>query len=428
MERPLTKNIRPNAEPLSLRQYEQAGGYQALRAALRMTPRKVQELVVQSGLRGRGGAGFSTGQKWSYMPMGADAPRPKYMIVNADEMEPGTFKDRLLLEGDPHQVIEGALISAYAIEARAAYIFLRGEYAVAAARLARAIEEATAAGYVGQPVAGTEFRCDVVLHASAGRYMCGEETGLINALQGLRANPRNKPPHPVQVGLFGKPTVVNNVETVACVVHIVAHGPEWWKSLSRTPDGSGTKLYGVSGRVKRPGLWELPMGTTLREIICEHAGGMQEGLHLRGLLPGGASTAFLLEEHLDTPMDFKGPTRWGSRLGTGTIVVLDHRTCPVGMTLNLTRFFAHESCGWCTPCREGLPWATQMLSAIEHGSGREEDLAILEQLTRDLGPGRTFCALAPGAMEPLASALRDFHIEFRLHVKEACCPFKKQQH
>jgi NADH-quinone oxidoreductase subunit F len=425
MEKPLTQNIRPDAPPFDLVQYEQAGGYEALRAAVKLTPHEVQEKVTRSGLRGQGGAGFPTGQKWSYVPMGPDAPRPRYFVVNADEMEPGTFKDRMLLEGDPHQLIEGAMICGLEIEAEAVYIFLRGEYKLAEARLRRAIAEAREKNYIGKNILGSSRGCELHLHTSAGRYMCGEETGLINALEGRRANPRNKPPHPVAMGLFGRPTVVNNVETVCSIRHIVSRGPEWFKSLARSPDGAGTKIYGASGRVKRPGLWELPMGTPLREILFEHAGGMRDGYRLRGMLPGGASTEFLLEEHLDVPMDFKSLPKVGSRLGTGSVVVLDDRTCPVGMVWNLMHFFARESCGWCTPCREGLPWAAHTLAAIEQGLGQETDLAVLEHLTHSLGPGRTFCALAPGAIEPLASALKYFHTDFLHHIRQRHCPWKR---
>ena len=261
MERPITANIQDDGRAPDLRDYERVGGYGGLRAAVKSSPADIQE-VTRSGLRGRGGAGFHTGQKWGYVPVGKDAPHPKYFILNADEMEPGTFKDRLLLEGDPHQVLEGVLVSAFSIEAQVAYIFLRGEYTEAARRLGKAIAEAREAGYIGRNILGTGWNCEVLLHRSAGRYMCGEETGLINALEGGRANPRSKPPHPVAMGLFGKPTVVNNVETVCCVKHIVQRGAEWFRSLSRSPDGAGTKIFGVSGRVKRPGLWELPMGVT----------------------------------------------------------------------------------------------------------------------------------------------------------------------
>jgi NADH-quinone oxidoreductase subunit F len=423
MERPLTKNMRPGEEPLDLKAYEQVGGYQAVRKALRMAPQEVTELVKASNLRGRGGAGFPTGQKWSFVPMGDDAPRPKYLIANADEMEPGTFKDRLLLEGDPHQLLEGMLISAYAIQAEVAYVFLRWEYTLAAARLTKAIAEAYAGGYLGQNILGSGYRLELHLHVSAGRYMCGEETGLLNALEGKRATPRSKPPFPQTSGLWGKPTIVNNVETLCNLPHIINHGAEWYKGLSRSPDG-GTKIYGVSGRVKRPGAWELPMGTTIREILEDHAGGMRDGYTFRGLLPGGASTDFLVEEHLDVKMDFDAVQQAGSRLGTGTMIVLDDQTCPVGMVHNLEHFFAQESCGWCTPCRDGLPWTAQILQALEDGRGQPKDLQRLGLHTRLLWLGRTFCALAPGAMEPLQSALKYFNDDFERHIRDQRCPWR----
>src|SRR5713101_2700309 len=329
MEKPLTGNFRPDKEAVSLAEYERAGGYQGLRRALAMVPVEVIELVKRSNLRGRGGAGFPTGMKWSFVPMGPSAPHPKYLIANADEMEPGTFKDRLLLEGDPHQLLESMIVSAYAIRADVAYVFLRGEYTVAAERLTRAIAEAYQDNYLGQNILGTGYHLELHLHTSAGRYMCGEETGLLNALEGRRANPRSKPPFPQVSGLWGKPTIVNNVETLCNVSHIVNHGAEWFKGLSQSKD-SGTKLYGASGRVKRPGLWELPMGTPIREILEEHAGGMRDGVRFRGLLPGGASTDFLVEEHLDVKMDYDSIQAAGSRLGTGTMIILDDQTCPVG--------------------------------------------------------------------------------------------------
>lgn len=424
MERPLTKNIHPDREPLALEEYEKTGGYQAVRKALgEMTPQDVQDAVSAANLKGRGGAGFSTGMKWGFIPMGEDARRPKYLAMNADEMEPGTFKDRLLLEGDPHQVIEAAIVSAYAIQADTAYIFLRWAYHLAADRLRRAIAEAYQAGYLGKNILGSNYDLELYLHISAGRYMCGEETGLLNALEGKRATPRAKPPYPQSCGLWGKPTVVNNVETLVNVPHIVNRGAEWFKALSYTDDG-GTKLYGVSGHVNRPGLWELPMGTTVREILEEHAGGMQEGYRFRGLLPGGASTDFLVEEHLDVKMDFRSVQEAGSRLGTGTMIVLDDRTCPVGMVRNLGTFFAHESCGWCTPCRDGLPWTARILDALEQGRGRPTDIDLLARQCKWMAPGNTFCMLAPGAAEPLQSALKYFRDDFEQHVTDRCCPWR----
>ncbi len=423
-ERPLTQNLRPDGQPPTLREYEQVGGYQAVRKALKdLGPAGVLGVVKDSNLRGRGGAGFPTGLKWSFVPMGPNAAHPKYLVVNADEMEPGTFKDRVLLEGDPHSLIEGVIVSAFAIEADIAYIFLRGEYFEAEKALARAIAEAREAGYMGKNILGSDYSLEVHLHTSAGRYICGEETALINALEGKRANPRNKPPFPQVSGLFGKPTIVNNVETLCNVPHIVNHGAAWFKSLSKTPNG-GAKLFGVSGKAKRPGVWELPLGVTMREILEEHAGGMRDGVALRGIIPGGASTDFLLPEHLDLQMDFDTLPIAGSRLGTGTMILLDDKTCPVGMVHNLITFFAHESCGWCTPCRDGLPWIEKTLAAIERGEGIPEDMAMLDKHVPLLGPGLTFCALAPGAMAPLGSALRYFRDDFERHIREKRCPWR----
>lgn len=354
--------------------------------------------------------------------MGPDAPRPKYLVANADEMEPGSFKDRLLLEGDPHALIEGMIIAARAIEASVAYVFLRGEYGVAATRVREAIHEAYAVHHLGKDIFGSSDTLDLHLHLSAGRYICGEETALLSALEGKRAIPRAKPPFPQVAGLWGKPTIVQNVETLCNLPHIVNLGADYFKSLSHTNDG-GTKLYGVSGKVRRPGLWELPMGTTAREIIEEHAQGMRNGLTLRGFLPGGASTDFLLPEHLDLPLDFDAPMKVGSRLGTGTLIVLDDKTCPVGMTHNLIKFFAQESCGWCTPCRDGLPFAEKLLRAIEEGRGEPDDIDNLQRHCEFLAPGRTFCALAPGAVEPLGSALKYFRDDFERHIRNQRCPW-----
>jgi len=420
MERPLTKNIRPGQEPLSLKEYENAGGYQSVRKALAMPPQDVQNIVKASNLRGRGGAGFPTGAKWSFVPMGKDAPRPKYLVVNADEMEPGTFKDRLLPEGDPHQIIEGVITSAYAIEAEQAFIFIRWAYKLAVKRLQQAIDEAYANNYLGKNILRSGFNLDLRIHGSAGRYICGEETALLNALEGKRATPRAKPPFPQVCGLFGKPTIVNNAETIANIPHIVNNGPDWFKGLSTSPDG-GTKLYGVSGRVKRPGAWELPMGVTIRELLEEHAGGMQDGNQFRGVIPGGASTDFLVKDHLDVKMDFDSVMKAGSRMGTGTMVVLDDKTCPVGFVHNLMKFFARESCGWCTPCRDGLPWTEKILHAIEEGSGETGDIERLALHCKLLSPGNTFCALAPGAVEPLQSAIKYFREDFEAHIREKKC-------
>ena len=424
MEKPLTQNIRTDEAPLHLGGYEKAGGYRAVRKALRsMQPQEVTSTVKDAGLRGRGGAGFPTAMKWGFVPMDDDAPRTKYLVVNADEMEPATFKDRYLLEGDPHQLIEGVIVSAYAIQATKAFIFLRWAYRRVAELLQEAIAEAHQAGYLGEDILGTGFSLDIHLHISAGRYICGEESALLNALEGRRATPRSRPPFPPVVGAWGKPTVVNNAETICNVPHIVNNGAQWFRGLSHTENG-GTKIFGVSGKVKKPGAWELPMGTTIREILEGHAFGLQEGLTFRGVLPGGGSTDFLVEEHLDLMMDYDVVQKAGSRMGTGTMLILDDKTCPVGLVHNLVSFFAQESCGWCTPCREGLPWVARILWALENGEGRLEDMDRLRDHTHLLGMGNTYCALAPGAMEPLQSALKHFEDDFLQHIREKRCPWR----
>lgn len=426
MERPLTQHIHPDGTTRTLREYVTTGGYRSLqRLSSGLAPKDLQRLVTDAGLRGRGGGGFLTGTKWSFVPMGADAQKPKYIVANGDEMEPGTFKDRVLMEGDPHGLIEGMILAGYAIDAEVGYIFLRGEYHLSAQRLTEAIAEAYAAGYLGKPLPGTGFCFDLHLHASAGRYICGEETALINALEGKRAVPRAKPPFPQTVGLWGKPTVVQNVETLYNIPHIVNQGSDWYHRLSRTQDG-GTKIYGISGHVANPGWWELPLGTTAREVLEQYAGGMADGVRFRGLLPGGISTAFMTEEHLDLPLDFSSIPPEVGRLGTATMIVLDDHTCPVGFVLNLEKFFARESCGWCTPCREGLPWVARILMSFEEGHATSEDLSLLKMHTKWLAPGHTFCGLAPGAMAPLQSALKYFHDDFERHISTGGCPWSKK--
>ncbi len=422
METPLTQHIVAGRQPLSLKEYERVGGYESVRKVLKeMSPAEVTEIVKASDLKGRGGAGFNTGMKWSFVPM--DVTGPKYLVANADEMEPGTFKDRMLLEGNHHQLIEGMIVAAYAIQANISYVFLRWAYKLAAHEITKAIHEAYDAGYLGENILGTGYNLEMHLHTGVGRYMCGEETALLNALEGKRANPRAKPPFPQVSGLYGKPTIVNNVETLCCLPHIINKGADWFKGLSKSED-AGTKIYGISGKVKKPGVWELPMGVTVRELLEEYAGGMQDGLSFRGLLPGGASTDFLVEEHLDVKMDYGSVAKAGSRMGTGTMIILDDKTCPVGFVLNLQHFFAQESCGFCTPCREGLPWVEKILLAMERGEGRPEDMNILDFHTQFLGPGNTFCALAPGAMEPLQSALKYFRADFERHITEKKCPWR----
>ena len=414
---PLTYRLKTHGTVVAFEDYVRTDGYAAARTALTtMQPADVTQRVKDSGLRGRGGAGFPTGVKWSLIPMGENAPKHKYLVVNADEMEPGTFKDRLLLEEDPHQLIEGVILAAYAIQADTAYIFLRGEYLLAQERFERAIAEAYRGGMLGNNILGSGYSLNLYLHMSIGRYICGEETALLNALEGKRGNPRSKPPFPQISGLWGKPTIVNNVETLSNLPHIINYGADWFKKLSRTPNG-GTKMYGVSGRAKRPGLWELPLGVTIGEIL-DLAGGMQDGYNLRAIIPGGASTDFLGPEHLDLQMDFDTVGKAGSRMGTGTMILLDDKTCPIGMIRNLIQFFAHESCGWCTPCRDGLPWIEKTLAAIQEGRGEMRDLEILQRQVGLLGPGNTFCALAPGAMSPLGSGLRRFREDFEKLIRD----------
>lgn len=431
LTKPLTHLVNIG-QPLDFNGYVKAGGYMGATKALKeFSPKEVLTIVSDSGLKGRGGAGFPTGMKWSCVPALQDQKPAEsspfnhensYLICNADEMEPGTFKDRYLLEGVPHQLIEAMIIASYTISANKAYIFLRGEYFLAAQRLQQAIDQAYENNWLGEHIQGTDYQLDLYLHTSAGRYICGEETALINALEGKRANPRAKPPFPQVSGLFGKPTVVNNVETLSNLPHILKHGSEWFKNLSPNSD-PGTKLYAACGQVKNPGVWELPMGVTIRELLYDYAGGMKDGVKLKGLLPGGASTDFLTEQHLDTPMDFDSIGKAGSRLGTGGLIVLGDKHCPVAMVLNLLRFFAQESCGWCTPCRDGTPWAVEILTRIEQGKGCNEDLAQLNELCDFMWLGKTHCALAPGAVEPLKSAMRYFEEDFKQHIEQGCCPY-----
>lgn len=422
MEPVLTKNIVPGNGPVALEAYEKNGGYQSFRKAVGMDPGDITKLVSDAKLRGRGGAGFPTGFKWSVMPALEGSAHPRYLACNFDEMEPGTFKDRYLVEHDPHQLIEGLLIASRACQADIAFIFIRDEYRRARKILDQAIAEAAEKGYIGKNIFGSGWDIDIRIHVSAGRYMCGEETGLINALEGKRANPRSKPPYPQTSGLWGKPTVVQNVETLCCVPHIVEHGADWFKSLGKAKD-SGTKIYGISGRVKNPGCWELPMGSTMHEILDERAGGMLDGYNFRAALTGGASTMFLDASQMDVPLDFDTLKALGLALGTGTAIVLDDKTCPVALCRNLEMFYARESCGWCTPCREGLPWLEDLLHEIEMGNGQPGDVDLLYHQSKYLGPN-AFCALALGAVFPLMSAIEKFREDFDEHIRLKRCPYK----
>lgn len=417
---PLTWRLRDDGMPVWLPEYESKNGYVAARKALQvMSPDEIVGAVKDSGLKGRGGAGFPTGVKWSLMPKD-ESLNVRYLLCNADEMEPNTYKDRLLMEQLPHLLIEGMLISARALKANTGYIFLRGEYVDAARILNKAIDEARAAGLVGKNVLGSGFDFELYVHTGAGRYICGEETALINSLEGRRANPRSKPPFPAAVGVWGKPTCVNNVETLCNVPAIVESGVDWYKSLARPgSEDHGTKLMGFSGKVKNPGVWELPFGIPARELFEEYAGGMREGYTLKAWQPGGAGTGFLLPEQLDAPMYAAGILKAGTRMGTGLAMAVDNTVSMVSLLRNMEEFFARESCGWCTPCRDGLPWSVKLLRALEKGEGAQGDIEILQQLVDFLGPGKTYCAHAPGAVEPLGTALRLFRSEFEQGISAA---------
>ena len=417
----LFKNRRPG-ETVLLPECEKSGGYQGLRDALKMEPSQVCDVIKASALRGRGGAGFPTGIKWSFFP--ADAPGEKYLVCNGDEMEPGTYKDRQLLLADPHQLVEGMAIAAYAMQTPVGYIFLRYAYEDCSQRVERAIEEALAAGYLGRNILGSGFDVELHVHRSAGRYILGEETALLNGLEGRRPNPRSKPPFPAQSGLFGKPTNVNNVETLANVPHILANGIMWFHDLALNPESAGTKLFGLSGHLNRPECFELPLGITLREVVEEVGGGVRGGKKFKACLPGGASTPYLTAEHLDLMMDFNPLEEVQSRLGTAGVTVFDEDTCMVAVTRNLNQFFARESCGWCTPCRDGLATVSWLLDRIEFGQATIDDLAMLKDQVRNIR-GRSFCALAEGAMGPVEALLRLFEHEIVDHIKQGKCPFRR---
>jgi NADH-quinone oxidoreductase subunit F len=421
MEQILLKHTRPG-HCLTFDEYRSTGGFEALTHALRdMTPADVQQNVIDSGMRGRGGAGFPTGKKWSFVPR--DLPGPRYLICNSDEMEPGTYKDRVLLERNPHLLVEGMALACYALGVQHAYIFVRYGYEQAAENLRASIASAHRAGFLGSNILGSGFSLELDVHQSAGRYICGEETALINALEGKRANPRVKPPFPAVKGLWGQPTVVNNVETLANVPAIITGGPLWWKNTAAIPEAAGTKLFCISGHVVNRECFELPLGMTLGEIIDGPCGGMRPGSRFKACIPGGASTPYLTKAHRDVQMDFDPIVKAGSRLGTAGIIVFDHTTCMVAATLNLIRFYARESCGWCTPCREGLPFVLRTLERIETGRGEARDIEILREHVTLLN--YAFCALAPGAMGPVEGLLRLFGDELEAHITEKKCPLNQ---
>jgi NADH-quinone oxidoreductase subunit F len=415
----LFQNRKPN-RIATIDEYRQSGGYQALTTALqKYSPKETQQVVVDANLQGRGGAGFPAGLKWK--SVADNFPFPRYIISNIDEYEPGTFKDRVMTHADPHMIIEGMIITGYAVSAQTGIIFVRPSYESSAVILDRELKIAREAGYLGKNILGSQFSFDMVVHRSGGRYICGEGTAQVNAIQGKRPHPVQSPVRTTEKGLWDKPTVLNNMETLINIPHIVRHGAEWFKGLAKTKTSSGTKLYCVSGKVNRPGCYELPMGTPLREIIEEHAGGLLAGSEFKTCLPGGASTCFLGKEHYEVEMDFEGLKKCRNRLGTGAVIVFDQKTCLVGATLNLIEFFVRESCGWCTPCREALPFIRDLLWRIETGEGREEFIPMLRRMSQHTW--KSYCAFAPGATMPVTSLLDYFLDEVNEHISQRKCPF-----
>ncbi len=396
--------------------YTGRGGYGALTKALTMTPAELIELVKESGLRGRGGAGFPTGMKWSFIPK--DNPNPTYLVVNADESEPGTCKDIPLMMASPHTLVEGVIIASRAIQAEQAFIYVRGEVLHVVRRLRAAVREAYEAGHLGTDIGGSGMNLDVVVHAGAGAYICGEETALLDSLEGRRGQPRLRPPFPAVAGLYASPTVINNVESIASVPAIVEHGIEWFGSMG-TEKSKGFTLYSLSGHVKRPGQYEAPLGITLRELL-DLGGGMRDGSELKFWTPGGSSTPILTAEHLDVPLDYEGVGAAGSMLGTKALQVFDQTTSVVRCVLRWTEFYKHESCGKCTPCREGTWWLVQVLRRLDSGEGRTGDIELLVELCGNI-LGRSFCALGDGATSPITSAIQHFRDEFEagMHTPSA---------
>ena len=394
-------------------------GYQGLKKALAMGPEAVINEVKNSQLRGRGGAGFNTGMKWSFVPK--QTGQPKYVVCNADESEPGTCKDRPLIEYDPHQLIEGIIIAGYAIGAHQGYIYIRGEYRYLMEILDRALGEAYARGYLGKNILGSGFDFDLATHTGAGAYECGEETALLNSLEGLRGYPRVKPPFPALVGVYGCPTVVNNVETLASVPHIILKGADWYAGLG-TPKNGGTRLFCLSGHINRPGVYELAMGFPLRRMIEEVGGGIPGGKKLKCVIPGGSSCPVLTADEVDVAMDFDALAKIGSMLGSGGVVVIDEDACMVKVALRIMKFYAHESCGWCIPCREGTSWLKMLLERFHRGGGLREDVDTALDVSYNI-LGKTLCPLGDAAAMPTISILKKFRHEFEEHLSRGGCPF-----
>ena len=408
-------------QPWKIENYERLDGYAGLRKALTMTPDDLIGLVKDANLRGRGGAGFPTGMKWSFVAEPKGVPRgDRYVVVNADEGEPGTCRDMPLMMNDPHSMVEGIIISCFAIRAARAFIYIRGEAVHAIRRVTAAVEQARARGYLGTDILGSGFDCEITVHAGAGAYICGEETALLDSLEGRRGQPRLKPPFPATNGLYQKPTTVNNVGTLASVPYIVLGGSDWFKQMG--PDGSpGPCIYSLSGRVKNPGQYEAPMGTTLRELL-ELAGGMSRGKELKFWTPGGSSTPMFTAEQLDIPLDFDAAVKAGSMNGTSAVMIFDEDDCVVRAVQKWSDFYAHESCGKCTPCREGTYWYVAIFDRLEHGGGTIEDVETLLDLSDNI-LGRAFCALGDGATSPVMSSIKYFREEYLAHVENNGCPY-----
>ena len=404
--------------------YRKGGGYETLAATLnKTTADQVIEVVKASGLRGRGGAGFPTGLKWSFVPKAS--PKPRYIVCNADESEPGTFKDRELMEKNPHLLLEGMILAGYAIGSQLGYIYLRGEFEYIQQIIDKAIAEARAAGLLGENVAGSGYRFDLHTHLGAGAYICGEETALLSSLEGYRGQPRLKPPFPAVEGLYACPTVVNNTETLMCVPHIIKNGAAWYRQWG-TEKSAGTKVFSVSGPVKRPGNYEVPLGYSMKQLIEKDCGGMVEGLKLKAVIPGGSSVPLLPAADLDTPLDYESMNAKGTFLGSGGVIVIDDQTCIVDALWNVTRFYEHESCGKCTPCRGGTYWMAEVFERLENGHGKDTDIELLASVADNI-LGKSFCALGDAAAMPVQGALKHFRDEFEYHVTHKSCRVNRRR-
>jgi NADH-quinone oxidoreductase subunit F len=415
---PLLSQYWHEPDSFTLAGYERNDGYKGLRAALQRQPPDIVALVKESGLRGRGGAGFPTGMKWSFIPK--DSPKPTYLVVKADESEPGTCKDIPLMLASPHLLIEGVIIASYAINAKHAFIYIRGEVLHVIRRMQQAVQDAYAAGYLGSDILGSGYDLELTVHPGAGAYICGEETALLDSLEGRRGQPRLRPPFPAVAGLYASPTVINNVETIASVPSIVFQGVDWFRSMG-SEKSPGFTLYSLSGHVTRPGQYEGPLGLTLRELL-DMAGGIRDGHELKFWTPGGSSTPLLTADHLDIPLDYEGVAEAGSMLGTKALQIFDDSTCVVRAVARWVEFYKHESCGKCTPCREGFWWLVQILDRLEEGHGTEADLDKLLDLSDNIA-GRSFCALADGGIAPVTSSLQYFRDEYIRHFEYGGCPF-----